>query len=29
MLGQATLFDWIKVILAMPKIPFLRQVFKR
>ena len=29
MLGQATLFDWISVILAMPKIPFLKQVFKR
>jgi lycopene beta-cyclase len=29
MLGQATLFDWIRVILAMPKIPFLKQVFKR
>ena len=28
MLGQATLVDWIKVILSMPKIPFLKQVFK-
>jgi lycopene beta-cyclase len=29
MLGEATLLDWIRVILAMPKIPFLRQVFKQ
>jgi lycopene beta-cyclase len=29
MLGQATLIDWIRVILSMPKIPFLKQVFKR
>jgi len=29
MLGQATLVDWTRVILAMPKIPFLKQVFKR
>ena len=29
MLGQATIVDWIRVILAMPKIPFLRQVFKQ
>lgn len=28
MLGKATLIDWIKVILAMPKMPFLKQVFK-
>jgi hypothetical protein len=28
MLGQATLFDWIRVILSMPKIPFLKQVLK-
>lgn len=27
MLGSATLLDWIKVVMAMPKIPFLRQVF--
>ena len=29
MLGQATLVDWTRVILAMPKIPFLKQVLKR
>ena len=28
MLGTATLKDWIRVILAMPKIPFLAQVFR-
>jgi lycopene beta-cyclase len=28
MLGKATIKDWLKVIFAMPKIPFLRQVFK-
>lgn len=28
MLGQATIKDWLKVIFAMPKIPFLKQVFK-
>jgi lycopene beta-cyclase len=27
MLGSATIFDWAKVIMAMPKIPFLKQVF--
>lgn len=27
MLGSATGSDWLKVILAMPKIPFLKQVF--
>ena len=26
MLGSATLLDWAKVVLAMPKIPFLKQV---
>lgn len=28
MLGSATWKDWAKVILAMPKVPFLKQVFK-
>lgn len=28
MLGKATIKDWIKVIIAMPKIPFLTQVFR-
>ncbi|MGK0342973.1 MAG: lycopene beta-cyclase [Candidatus Azotimanducaceae bacterium] len=28
MLGSATIIDWAKVILAMPKIPFLKQVFQ-
>ena len=28
MLGRATIKDWVKVILAMPKIPFLTQVFR-
>ena len=28
MLGKATIKDWINVILAMPKIPFLTQVFR-
>jgi lycopene beta-cyclase len=28
MLGKATIKDWIKVILAMPKLPFLTQVFR-
>ncbi|MFL2530709.1 MAG: lycopene cyclase family protein [Porticoccaceae bacterium] len=28
MLGKATFKDWIRVILAMPKIPFLTQVFR-
>ena len=27
MLGSATSIDWLKVILAMPKLPFLKQVF--
>jgi lycopene beta-cyclase len=27
MLGSATIIDWVKVIMAMPKIPFLKQVF--
>lgn len=29
MLGSASLLDWAKVILAMPKLPFLKQVFSR
>lgn len=28
MLGKATVFDWTKVILAMPKIPFIKQVLR-
>ena len=28
MLGSANWLDWAKVIMAMPKIPFLKQVFK-
>ena len=28
MLGKATIKDWIRVILAMPKLPFLTQVFR-
>jgi lycopene beta-cyclase len=28
MLGSATRMDWTKVIMAMPKIPFLKQVFR-
>jgi lycopene beta-cyclase len=28
MLGTATPIDWVKVIMAMPKIPFLKQVFQ-
>ena len=28
MLGKATFKDWMRVILAMPKIPFLTQVFR-
>ncbi len=28
MLGSATILDWVKVILAMPKIVFLKQVFR-
>ena len=27
MLGKATTFDWVRVIAAMPKIPFLKQLF--
>ena len=27
MLGSATIIDWAKVIIAMPKVPFLKQVF--
>ncbi len=27
MLGRATTFDWVRVIAAMPKIPFLKQLF--
>jgi lycopene beta-cyclase len=27
MLGSATLIDWVRVILAMPKIPFIKQIF--
>jgi lycopene beta-cyclase len=27
MLGSATILDWAKVIMALPKIPFLKQVF--
>jgi lycopene beta-cyclase len=26
MLGSATMADWAKVILAMPKLPFVKQV---
>jgi lycopene beta-cyclase len=29
MLGSATLIDWAKVILAMPKISFLKQIFRQ
>ena len=29
MLGTATWLDWLKVILAMPKLPFLKQVFSQ
>lgn len=29
MLGKATLIDWARVILAMPKIPFIKQVLKQ
>lgn len=28
MLGSATVFDWVKVVLAMPKAPFLKQVLR-
>jgi lycopene beta-cyclase len=28
MLGSATMTDWARVILAMPKIPFLKQVLR-
>ena len=28
MLGKASIKDWLRVILAMPKIPFLKQVFR-
>ena len=28
MLGSATFFDWVKVVLAMPKAPFLKQVLR-
>ncbi|MGB2359351.1 MAG: lycopene cyclase, partial [Porticoccaceae bacterium] len=28
MLGTATLMDWARVILAMPKMPFIRQVLR-
>jgi lycopene beta-cyclase len=28
MLGSATVVDWAKVIMAMPKIPFLKQIFQ-
>jgi lycopene beta-cyclase len=28
MLGSATIIDWAKVIMAMPKVPFLKQVFQ-
>jgi len=28
MLGSATIIDWLKVIMAMPKLPFLKQVFQ-
>jgi lycopene beta-cyclase len=27
MLGSATIIDWVKVVMAMPKIPFLKQIF--
>jgi lycopene beta-cyclase len=27
MLGSASLLDWARVIMAMPKLPFLKQVF--
>jgi lycopene beta-cyclase len=29
MLGSASLMDWAKVILAMPKLPFIKAVFCR
>jgi hypothetical protein len=29
MLGSATLIDWAKVILAMPKLSFLKQMFRQ
>ncbi|TWX73576.1 lycopene cyclase family protein [Colwellia sp. C1TZA3] len=29
MLGSATLIDWAKVILAMPKVPFVQQMFRQ
>jgi lycopene beta-cyclase len=28
MLGSATIMDWAKVIIAMPKVPFLKQIFQ-